>query len=250
MKEILQKKQIQRYILFCVSFFVLGILFDHFVIYPYFRIGKVEHIKEVHKESETKEQEVLLLSSTEQDRKIEIEKVCKIHVDISGALKQPGVFCLEEGAMVIDAVSKAGGFTSNVAYRFVSRKLNLSQKLVDNQKIYIPFEDEMECTVLSFLPQTREVQNILSNSGKRSFPTSEEEQEASAPVIPNPQTDESGCVNINTATASQLETLSGVGPSMSQKIVDGRPYASIEDLKNVSGIGEALFKKIKGDVCI
>lgn len=250
MKEILQKKQIQRCVLFCFSFFVLGILFDHFVIYPHFRIGRVEDVQEVEKESETKEQEALLLSSTEKDRKIEIEKVCKIHVDISGALKQPGVFCLEEGAMVIDAVTKAGGFTSKVAYRFVSRKINLSQKLVDNQKIYIPFEDEMECTVLSFLPQTKEVQNIVLNSGKMTFPTSEQEQETSNTVVPNPQTDGSGCVNINTATASQLETLRGVGPSVSQKIIDGRPYASIEDLKNVSGIGEALFKKIKGDVCI
>lgn len=57
-------------------------------------------------------------------------------------------------------------------------------------------------------------------------------------------------MNINTATAEELDSLSGIGEVMAKKIIEGRPYEKIEDLLNVSGIGESLFEKIKEEICI
>ena len=168
-----------------------------------------------------------------------------MYVDTSGAVKQPGVFCLDEGSMVIDAITKAGGFTSTAAYRFVARRINLSQKLVNNQKIYIPFEEEMECKILSFLPQTKQVETIVSNTSTIPLPTSEIEESTDTVTE-----DSSSCVNINNDSLEKLDSLPGIGPVMAQKIIDGRPYEKIEDLLNVSGIGESLFSKIKNQICI
>ncbi len=250
MEKILQKKEVKRSIIIAIVSFFFGILLDHFLIYPFFKVSTTEVDGSIEQENKSVEEPLVLSSSTQLDRKIEIEKVCKTTVDISGALKHPGVFCLDEGARVIDAVTKAGGFSSDVAYRFVSRKINLAQKLVDNQKIYIPFEDETECTLISFLPQTKEVQNIMTNSGRTNFPTSEDDTSSTIQTSPEVDTDGSGCININSASASQLETISGIGPAMSKKIIEGRPYSKIDDLLNISGIGDALFKKIKSEVCV
>mgnify|MGYP003831478351 FL=1 len=57
-------------------------------------------------------------------------------------------------------------------------------------------------------------------------------------------------MNINNASLEKLDSLPGIGPVMAQKIIDGRPYEKIEDLLNVSGIGESLFSKIKNQICI
>ena len=124
MENVLQKKNIIKQVLFSLSFFLLGILFDHFILYPYFNFPK-EDVKGV-QEGETNIPEQITVSSTQGDKKITIEKTCSLYVDTSGAVKQPGVFCLEEGSMVIDAITKAGGFTNTAAYRSVSRRINLS----------------------------------------------------------------------------------------------------------------------------
>lgn len=243
MENVLQKKKIIKQIIFCLVFFLLGVLFDHFVLYPYFNFPKGD-VKEV-QEGETNIPEQIAVSSTQGDKKITIEKTCSLYVDTSGAVKQPGVFCLEEGSMVIDAITKAGGFTNTAAYRFVSRRINLSQKLVNNQKIYIPFEEEMECKILSFLPQTKQVEIMISNTSTTPLPTSEIEQNTDAGTENG-----SNCVNINNDSLEKLDSLPGIGAVMAQKIIDGRPYEKVEDLLNVSGIGESLFSKIKELVCI
>ena len=241
MEKEIPNVQIRRYITVFLVSFCCGILFDHFILNTYFFNKPEESIEE----SETVEKEPLIVSSTEEDKKVIIEETCKVHVDTSGAVKQPGVFCLSEGSMVIDAISKAGGFTNNAAYRFISRRINLSQLLVDNQKIYIPFEDEMECKLISFLPQTKEVQAMISNSVALTYPTSElDDSEIET------EEDSMVCVNINTSTAEELDSLSGIGEVTAKKIIEGRPYEKIEDLLNVSGIGESLFDKIKEEICI
>jgi len=217
MENVLQKKKLTKQILLCLAFFILGILFDHFVLYPYFRFSK-EDIEGV-QESETNVSEVITVSSTQEDKKITVENTCKLYIDTSGAVKQPGVFCLEEGSMVIDAITKAGGFTNTAAYRFVARKINLSQRLVNNQKIYIPFEEEMECKILSFLPQTKQVETVVSNTSGVSLPTSEIEESTETQ-----SGGEANCVNINNDSLEKLDSLPGIGAVTAQKIIDGRPY--------------------------
>lgn len=140
-----------------------------------------------------------------------------VYIDISGAVKNAGVYSLSEGSIVNDVILIAGGFSSEYDKKFVEQKINLAQRIVDGQKIYIPYEGE----------------NI-------DFP------DVSTQVSSNA----TGLININTATLAELETLPSVGPVTAQAIFDGRPYKKIEDLMNVKGIGEATFSKLKEKICV
>ena len=163
----------------------------------------------------------------------QVDDQCPILVDIGGAILNPGVYCFDKGASVIDAVRKAKGFTPDAGFKYISMKINLATVMLDNTKIYIPFETDYNCSLLTFnLP--KEVVDIT-------IPDTEVEQG---------QETQGGCISINTATLSELDTLEGVGPSTAQKIIDGRPYGVLEDLLNVSGIGEATFNKFKEDICL
>lgn len=157
---------------------------------------------------------------------------CFARVDISGAVKNPGVYCLEKDSALVDAVKIAGGFTKGIAQKYISMRVNLATLLTDNSKVYIPFEEDSNCQLLEFkLP--KEIIDITE------------------PKAPQDGTsDENDCVNINSASLEQLQTLTGVGPSTAQKIVDARPYEQLEDLLNVSGIGQATYDKFKEKICL
>ncbi len=163
----------------------------------------------------------------------QIEDPCPIQVDISGAILSPGVYCFEKGASVIDAIKKAKGFTHNAGFKYISMRINLATVMLDNSKIYIPFETDYDCSLLTF--------NLPKDIVDITIPDTEEEGE---------QEDNETCISINSATLEELDSLEGVGPSTAQKIIDGRPYSVLEDLLNVSGIGEATFNKFKEYICL
>jgi competence protein ComEA len=76
---------------------------------------------------------------------------CEIVVDVSGSVKNPGVICLPSGSVVNDAILKAGNFNTDfLAFRYVSQRINLAEKLENNQKIYIPFENETLCSMKEY----------------------------------------------------------------------------------------------------
>lgn len=158
---------------------------------------------------------------------------CSINVDISGAVKDPGVYCFKEGSKLVDAVKRASGFAKGVAYRYVAMKINLSSPISNHQKIYIPFEEDVYCEVKSLQyveePQSSTQQEEIDNN------TSDSTQ---------------SCININTATKDQLITLDGIGESTAQKIIDARPFEKVEDILEVSGIGDATYEKFKDDICV
>ena len=137
-----------------------------------------------------------------------------LFVDISGQVNSPGVYEIGEGKIVWDLVELAGGFSEKVDLEFVAKNINLSRKLVSEDKIYIPQKGEF----------------VDGSIG--------------------PGSGQSERVNLNTASLEELDTLSGVGPSTAQKIIDSRPYKAIEDLKNVPGIGDARFEELKDKVTI
>lgn len=171
---------------------------------------------------------------------------CPIKVDISGAVRNPGVYCFEEGSVIQDAVDKAKGFDTAYGYKYISRKINLAYELKDNQKIYFPFADDLICELQSFSPEVeKEVVITEDTEGVVEDNTTENIEEE----IDN-NDDNIGCININTATKEELMELNGVGESTAQKIIDGRPYTVIEDIKNVKGIGDATFEKMKDDICL
>jgi len=163
---------------------------------------------------------------------------CTIFVDINGALRAPGVYCFNPGDRVIDAVKKAGGFNGSTSLEYVARSVNLSKSLTNNQKIYIPSKEELLCELKPF---TLKEEAIIDKNANEDTPSGGD-------ITDNPV--ENNCVNINTATITELDSLTGVGPSMAQKIIDSRPYNSTTDLLKVSGIGQATYDKFKDNICI
>ncbi len=181
---------------------------------------------------------------TEEEDSSEVDS-CPIRVDISGAVKYSGVYCFEEGAVIMDAVTKAGGFLADYGYKYIYRKINLAQELEDNQKIYFPFEEDLICEMQSFSYEVEEAEVIISSGSSNVG-----DGDGSENVSDNNSADDSDCISINNATAEELMELSGVGESTAQKIIDGRPYDALEDLLDVSGIGDATFAKIEDDICL
>ena len=153
-----------------------------------------------------------------------------IFVDIGGAVKTPMLAELPDGSRVDDAIEAAGGLRKEADMTNVNR----AEFLVDGQKVFIP----------SYVLD--EDGNIVESSAG-SVPDSG--TSAGAGTV-----DASGKVNINTADSTQLQTLNGVGPATAQKIIDYRDssgrFTTIEDLKNVSGIGDKTFEKLKDYICV
>lgn len=162
----------------------------------------------------------------------------KIIVHISGEVISPGVISLEEGARIVDAINMADGVTEEADLS----KVNLAYVLEDAQKIYIPNINEKE---EKEIVENMEDGVVISGSG-----TSNGNDSNSG----NDSKNENVKININTANVKELQKLSGIGESIALRIVTYRKengkFNSIEDLKNVSGIGENKFNKIKNNIFV
>ena len=173
------------------------------------------------------------------------EEEQKIIVHISGAVNKEGVFELKENSRISDAIDKAEGLKENADIK----NINLAFQLEDGMKIYIPKIGENIEEISGSLKEGNMDETskyITSSSG---VVQGEEENKG---ISESKSTSEK--VNINTASQTELETLPGIGPSTSLKIVNYRKengkFQSIEDIKEVSGIGDAKFENIKDLICV
>ena len=155
----------------------------------------------------------------------EIEEKEEILIHITGAVNKQGVIHLKEGARVIDAVEESGGLLEDADLS----KINLVYPLQDGQKVYIPSINDTE------------TEEVLSNEGQ-------------IIIKDNVSKQSNEKININTASQTELETLPGIGTSTAYSIIEHRKekgmFNNIEEIKNVSGIGEAKFNQIKDLICI
>lgn len=158
----------------------------------------------------------------------------KIVVYIIGSVQNPGIVELNIDSRVSDAVEASGGLLEDADVS----KINLAYKLEDGQKITIPSINDKTDEDSSY-------EDYISNDPGNMISQN-----------PSSSTSESNTqkVNINTATQTQLETLPGIGPSTASKIISYRnengKFKSIEDIKNVSGIGDSKFENIKTNICV
>ena len=133
-----------------------------------------------------------------------------IYVDVDGAVVNPGVYKLKKGSRVFEAIKKAGGLSD---YADTS-SLNQAKFVEDGEKITIPVSND----------------DMSYSDGS-----------------------DSKLININTADKSRLTELSGVGDAIADRIIEYRNktrFSSIEDIKNVKGIGDATFEKIKNQITV
>lgn len=151
-----------------------------------------------------------------------------IYVDVAGAVVSPGVVTIPAGSRVFEAIREAGGIVDNAD----TTNINLAAVLNDGDKLYVPTFSDMKKDKTSGGIVTDKIKSSISGSTQ----------------------DLGGMVNINTASSAQLQSLSGIGPSTAEKIIEYRnqngEFSKIEDLKKVSGIGEKTFAKFKDKICI
>ncbi len=149
-----------------------------------------------------------------------------VRVYITGAVAHEDVYILPAGSIIKELVQAAGGFTAEADYT----RINLALELKDQQQIHVPRRNEAN--------PPPPVQGGAS-------PTAVAAGDAPA----NSPAAASGPINLNTATAEQLDSLPGVGPAIAKRIIAYREttgkFTSCEEIKQVSGIGEATFAKIK-----
>ena len=168
----------------------------------------------------------------------EQEDISKIYIHVTGAVKNEGVVEIKEGSRIADAVEAANGFSENADIS----QINLAYQLEDGQKIYIPrINDEKvngEEKVLQKEYVTDEAGDDIIIEDETSNIKSKENEK----------------ININTADQSDLEEIPGVGEATAQKIIEYRKlngkFKIIEDIKNVSGIGDSKFENMKEKICV
>ena len=162
-------------------------------------------------------------------------------------MSSPGVVKLENGSRVVDAIKKSGGLLPSAD----ESNINLAQKLFDEDKIMIPKKSE----VLELEQASEEIQDSGQSSERSNVPSSTQKEPQQVVTSTNnnnvnssSNTNSGGGVNINIASQEELKTLPGIGDVTSQKIIDYREstkFESIDDIKNVSGIGEKKFEAIQ-----
>ena len=142
------------------------------------------------------------------DENYEIPKIC---IYVVGCVNEPGIYEVEDGTRIYEAIELAGGATDEADLS----RLNLAKILLDEEKVVVP-----------------KIVNVEEGEGS---------------LI-------SSVVNINTANVERLSTLSGIGKSTAEKIVKYREengyFNSVEDIMNVSGIGESKFNAIKDNITV
>ena len=172
------------------------------------------------------------------DNKEKKEEIKTCYFDIKGKIKKEGVYQIECDKRVIDAIKLAGGITKDAD----TSMLNLSKKIVDSMVIKIYSKSEVKNYLKTIETDTKK-QELCQN-----------DQIKNDACIENKEvTTNSNLININTATLEELMTLTGIGESRAKAIIDYRnqtPFKSIEDIKNVSGIGESMYAKIKENITV
>ncbi|MFF2447624.1 helix-hairpin-helix domain-containing protein [Neobacillus sp. NPDC058068] len=149
----------------------------------------------------------------------------KIMVDVKGQIKLPGVYLSNSGERVIDVINRAGGLTDKAD----QSKVNFAEHVHDEMLIYIPAIGE-------------EGVPAPGTSGGAAMTTSGGAGQTQ------------GKININKANDTELQTLPGIGPAKAAAIVEYRnsngPFKAVEDIKNISGIGDKTFEKLKDSIAV
>ena len=216
---------------------ILGFVF----LYKIFYVEEDEIIIQSETEESTNNEENNVDENTIQNTKENkigiLNNKNTIVVHVVGEVNSPGVVTLNEGARIIDAINAAGGKTEDADLS----KVNLAYVIEDGVQIYIPSITE---TAKISESEQKEIKYIREDAGEGIILTTASEEKDEKQLK----------VNINTANLEKLQTLPGVGESTAKKIIEYREkngkFAKIEDIKNVSGIGDSKYNSLKDNIIV
>lgn len=170
------------------------------------------------------------------------KKLKTVFVDVKGAVAAPGVYELDDGKRVIDAINLAGGLAKDANVI----NLNLSKKVTDEMYVIVYTKEE--------------INNFMKNNANSKIECASKEcvcpGEGSDACIKSPssESESNGKVSINSATKEALMGLSGIGEAKAEAILKYRTenggFKALEDIKNVDGIGEAIYDKVKNNITL
>lgn len=144
----------------------------------------------------------------------------EIYIDISGAVKKPGVYKLLLGDRLEHAVAKASGLSEQADRDFFAKNFNLARRLKDQEKYYIPSISDIGVGMQNY---NQTVETEIQESSK---------------------------IDLNSSDIDSLDSLPGIGQVTAQKIIDNRPYNSIDELLSRKIIGKSVYEKIKDQLVI
>jgi competence protein ComEA len=176
-----------------------------------------------------------------------------VFVDVKGAVNAPGVYELEDTKRVIDAINLAGGLADNAN----TINLNLSKKVQDEMYIIVYTKNEIATYKKNNGSKTVSCASnecICPDSNNDACIKTSTSSSSSSTSSDNSTTEVTGKISINTATKEELMTLSGIGEAKANAIISYRQengnFSNLEDIKNVSGIGDAVYEKIKNNITL
>lgn len=183
-----------------------------------------------------------------------IKEIKKIKIDIKGEVNNPGVYELDEGSRVSDAIKASNGLTENADTTLI----NLSKNLIDEMVIIIYNKYEIEKlkedltttqTVIKYIEKECTCPDTINDACiKKSDIKDSPEKEQNEKEISD------GKISLNKALLEELKTIPGIGESKAKAIIEYREknngFKTIEEIKNISGIGEATFEKLKEYITI
>jgi competence protein ComEA len=150
-------------------------------------------------------------------------------VEVVGAVEKPGVYEMDAGSRIEDALVAAGGLSADADRVWVEKFVNRAAKITDGQKLYIFSANEP-------FGNTQDKQlDVLSAKDSGGY------QSASA----GQRSGYGDLVNINTATLKELDSLPGIGPVYGQSIIEHRPYSSVEELLSKDALKKSTYEKVK-----
>jgi competence protein ComEA len=153
-------------------------------------------------------------------------------VDVEGAVVAAGTYSLPVGARVEDAIQAAGGLANTADEEYIAKNINRAMKITDGMKVYIPVAGD-----------TSHIGDCTTSQG-------DVVQSCGVVTTSLGLSQNATVISVNSALKDQLDSLPGVGPVTAQKIIDNRPYASLEDLVTKKAIGPSLFEKLKNQLSL
>lgn len=197
---------------------------------------------------EKKEVDDTIAYTNLEEEKDDEDVINTVLVDIKGAINKPGVYEIDSNSIINDVIKAAGGLKSNAT----TNNINLSKKVSNEMVIYVSTKQELSNNSTTNVELPKDTKEIIGN-------TKTIENNASIEIKKDNKTNESDnntskLININTAGVSELTSIPGIGEAKANSIISYRKekglFKSIEDIKEVSGIGTSLYEKIKEYITI